>query len=167
MKTNQLSEDQILSFYDRMRPNSGNSCWIWTGAQEGIGARNGRGYGFVKFNCKKFKCHRLSLQLSGTDVPDHLMVCHTCDNPPCCNPLHLFVGTAKDNTQDCIRKGRAHKESGEDRYNAILTNDQVAIIKAEAPFRKYGWGRATAKKFGVCPSAISNIVKGLRWKGTV
>lgn len=118
----------------------------------------------VWFNSKRYKCHRLAYELSHGPLSPKMQACHTCDNPPCCNPAHLFAGTAKDNTRDCLNKGRANKEMGSDRYNAILTEEQVAIIKAEAPFRKYGWGRAIAKRFGVTPTAINNIVMGRRWK---
>lgn len=52
--------------------------------------------------------HRISIQLSGREIPPGSVACHHCDNPPCVNPLHLFVGTMKDNQQDASRKGRSY-----------------------------------------------------------
>lgn len=159
-----LSAEQITSFWQRVAVKSASECWKWTGAQEGEGAKHGTGYGCVSFDGHQLKCHRLAYQLSRGEIAKGKLVCHTCDNPPCCNPSHLFLGTHKENDTDMRLKGRAHVERGSKRYNAKLNEEQVAIIKAEAPFRKYGWGRAIAKRFGVGATAINNIVQGHRWK---
>ncbi len=153
-------EGDIRAFWSNVAKLGEDDCWVWT-----AGFHNGPGgYGTMYYRGKKIKAHRLSFLLAHGELPPDKMVCHHCDNPPCVNPKHLFLGTAKDNAQDCARKGRLHRERGSERYNAKLSEEQVARIKLEAPFRKYGWGRRLAKEFGVCPSAISNIVKGFRWK---
>ncbi len=75
-------------------------CWEWTAATDKYG------YGLVKFCKKMYYAHRVSWFLKNGAIPSEKLVCHNCDNPPCENPKHLFLGTSKDNTQDAVRKGR-------------------------------------------------------------
>lgn len=78
-------------------------CWEWTGS------RSRNGYGETSFLGRRFLAHRLSYVLAIGPFDSTLFVCHRCDNPPCVKPSHLFLGTAKDNAQDCLRKGRWDK----------------------------------------------------------
>ncbi len=157
-----LSDKQVSRFWARVDIRSSDQCWHWKGTGR---RKNHSDYGSVWYNGTKHKTHRLALELStGRKIPEGQMACHKCDNPPCCNPAHLFFGTAMDNTRDCIAKGRSNRESGSRRYNAKLSEEAVAEIKAQAPFRTYGWGRAMALKYGVGPTAINNIIRGRRWK---
>lgn len=75
-------------------------CWEW------VGSRRHRGYGQVNFKGKIRKAHRVAWELSFGIVPDGLSVLHKCDNPPCINPDHLFVGDQQDNINDMFTKGR-------------------------------------------------------------
>ena len=79
-------------------------CREWTGA------RDARGYGMIGYQGKTERTHRVAWILAKGPIPAHRFVCHTCDNPPCCNPLHLFLGTPVDNMRDAQHKGR--KKSG-------------------------------------------------------
>lgn len=81
-----------------------HSCWEWTGPKSG--SRKGRYYGYFKINKKNIKAHRFSYELHKGKIPETILVCHSCDNPGCCNPDHLFLGTHADNMRDCANKGR-------------------------------------------------------------
>lgn len=91
-------------FFDKVtyEPNSG--CWLWTACAE-----TGAGYGmFAGFPGDK-RTHRISYRLHHGEIPPGLLVCHRCDVRTCVNPEHLFLGTHKDNMQDCSRKGRIQR----------------------------------------------------------
>ena len=92
--------ERLLRFRSRIRKGPG--CWIWLGSNDG-----GSGYGSVQWRGKMRKAHRVAYEIAhGAPPPDHLDVCHHCDNPPCCRPSHLFVGTVRDNLRDAYAKGR-------------------------------------------------------------
>lgn len=79
-----------------------DTCWLWRGSKHsGYGVINVPGRG-------RPRAHRLSYEMAIGPIPDGLLVCHTCDIRECVRPEHLFLGTAKDNTADCIAKGRLH-----------------------------------------------------------
>ena len=75
------------------------SCWLWTGVTD-------HGYGRISMQRKTLAAHRIAFEHFKGPIPDGLFVLHKCDNPPCCNPDHLFLGTHKDNMADCVAKGR-------------------------------------------------------------
>lgn len=91
-------------FWERVQKS--DDCWLWTGA------RFSNGYGRIKTggkNTPEVKAHRLSYELHFGTIPDGLYVCHTCDNPSCVRPDHLFIGSAADNNTDRANKGRSAK----------------------------------------------------------
>lgn len=80
-----------------------NSCWNW------IGCKNQKGYGRLNRKGIKYSAHRYSWLITFGEIPTELFVCHSCDNRLCVNPSHLWLGSAKDNKQDCLNKNRQGK----------------------------------------------------------
>lgn len=94
----------ITKFLDKVEFIPFHPCWEWVGARK---SKNIRSHGhFSLGGGDTIVASRMSYILFKGPIPKKLYVCHTCDNPPCVNPHHLFLGTQKDNMQDCLRKGR-------------------------------------------------------------
>lgn len=81
----------------KLIPNS--FCWEWTKSNDGR-------YGLFHKGKPNQKAHRVSWELHNESIPKGMCICHTCDNPLCVNPDHLFIGTMKDNMQDMVAKER-------------------------------------------------------------
>ena len=164
------SKPDIERFEEQVIPEPMSGCWLW------LGATAGGGYGSICINGKSVRAHRFSYETYNGPIPDGLFVCHKCDNPPCVNPAHLFVGTQSDNLLDAGRKGRTGMQryperssfhrgvvhrSGEDHTEAKLTKDEVADIRQQ---RKGGLStRKLAKLYGVSQTNICLIVNNKTW----
>ena len=118
-----------FNFWDNVRKTRG--CWYWTGARSHHSRSKLHRYG--RFG--KNKAHRISYELKFGKIPKGMCVLHKCDNPPCVNPKHLFLGTRRDNAHDMIKKGRGARLVGSKSPNAILNNKIVGKIR-----RKYSSG---------------------------
>jgi hypothetical protein len=136
---------------------------------EWSGRRNRKGYGQVWVRGQRFvAAHRLVWEGAFGPIPAGLFVCHHCDNPPCINPSHLFLGTNSDNIADAKAKGRGPRAlPGERNSSAKLTTEAVAEIRA----RCRPWGRDgawtvsdAARHFGVSRRAIQFVLAGHTWE---
>lgn len=151
----QIDVELIKRFHEKWEVSKDSECWEWTAA------KMGNGYGFIKIPHTRdhISAHRLSYSIHKEAIPAGMMVCHTCDNPGCVNPSHLFLGTAKDNLQDMKRKGR--HLFGERNNQSKLTDEKVRRIHC---LLKEGISTAKiAAKLGVAQSTIWKIGKGHRW----
>jgi hypothetical protein len=103
------SADFLARFWARIETADAESCWLWTGR---IDRRSDQGYGVLSVLNRPERAHRLAYELHhAVHLGSDDFVCHRCDNPPCCNPAHLFVGTVTDNNRDATAKGRHHHGS--------------------------------------------------------
>jgi hypothetical protein len=133
-----------------------NECIEWSGR------RQSAGYGLQSIKGKNHYVHRLEWARHNGPIPDGMVVCHTCDNPPCYNIEHLFLGTQKDNVRDMYAKGRTWQPKGEDRKNSKLIWDAVNEIRELHATGQYSQ-RALAKKFGVAKRTIATVVHNITW----
>ena len=170
-------KDFAAYFWKKVGPPDRNGCRNYTGC---LGSKN---YGHIGRNGRIEKAHRIAWELANGRSPVDFLVCHSCDNPTCCNPDHLFLGTDADNMRDMARKGRdgfskhphvyghlfhnrfrrGHSVSiGERHSQAKLTNEQVLAIR-----RRYAGGDCSqtdlAREYGLTQSHVGDIVRGELW----
>ena len=138
-------------FWQKVDKSAGpGKCWEWTAA------RTSWNYGHFRSNkLGEFMAHRLAWELANGSIPAGMIVMHSCDNPPCCNPDHLRLGTWQDNSLDMVRKGRGSTSK--------LTPAQVREIRVAfaAPYR--GISRALARKYGVGDNVICDVKLGANY----
>lgn len=155
------------SYVDKSALSPGG-CWPWRGPRES------KGYGQLWWDGRLVLAARLTLRLQGLVFRPGECALHRCDNPPCVNPDHLFVGSKKDNSDDMVAKGRDRKARGdangsrkyperlprgESHVHAKLTDEQVTAILGSADS-----GEATSRRYAVTRSAVNRIRRGTSWR---
>lgn len=98
-----IRNDPIQNRFNQLyKIDETTDCWIWQGG------RNNIGYGFIRDGDRMRTAHRVSYEIHNNQtIPKYMCVCHTCDNPLCVNPDHLWLGTRRQNFDDMVNKGRA------------------------------------------------------------
>ena len=135
------------------------NCWEWSGS------KNPKKYGVAHVNGKQYLAHRLSYEIFFGEIKDGLLVCHTCDNPPCVNPDHLFLGTPSENMIDMVNKKRNKFpiQYGEDSPHSKLKTKNVLFIR-----EKYSTNRMSisqlSKMFNVSTGTVYDVLKKRTWK---
>lgn len=150
-KLNQVKRTEFWSYV-----NKADSCWEWTGSRSD---RTGYGRFFIKPG-KAVGAHRIAYFLTFGTFDTKLFVCHICDNRPCVRPDHLFLGTSKDNVQDCISKNRF--VSNIDRF-AKLSLVQVRNICKLFNTNEFTYVEL-AEMFDITKESVKNIVTCRTWK---
>lgn len=143
-------------------------CWLWTGSKTFDKNHINFKYGQFMINGKNFRAHRLAYFLAFNTCPSEFFVCHTCDNPSCVNPNHLFLGTHLDNVKDmCSKNRQSHYGSinhlkGEECHWAKLNEEKVLLIKE---LREAGLTcKEIGKVLGLSQTHINAICLGKYWK---
>jgi hypothetical protein len=131
-----------------------NGCWLWS--------RSYRGKGYAQLTLsgrRQVQGNRAAFFAFNGEIPAGQWVLHKCDVPACCNPEHLFLGTAKDNTMDCVAKGRLRPQFGG------LASRRIQVSEYPTIFAMYEHGnkqQVIADKYGVTQVCISQILLGKR-----
>lgn len=141
-------------FWAKVQQRAATECWPWTGSISDWG------YGTFRIGRGVFIASRVAFALAKNVEPGNALVCHTCDNPACCNPAHLWLGSDADNHSDMMRKGRwrGNGIKGERHMWTKLNEEQVRYIKASDEA-----GVVLARRFNVCNTTISEIRQGRNW----
>lgn len=152
-----LSDSLVFRFWQYVDVRKKDECWNWLGCLAIRGS-----YGQINEKGKLLKTHRVSYILQYGKIPKNKIICHKCGNPKCCNPFHLYAGTALDNIADAKRHGTffvPDGAKGEQHHDAKLNKEKVLFI-----LNSKKKGADLARQFSVTPSAISAVRKGRTWK---
>jgi hypothetical protein len=143
-------------FWSRIVVRDYGDCWLWTGAKGDFG------YGLLRFRGKTAQAHRLAFELTYCKLEAGECVLHRCDNPPCCNPSHLWPGSRADNVADMMVKGRGRKAKREQHGRAVLTEADVVEMRA---LRAAGESfPKLAVRFGISTSQAYRVATGQHWR---
>ncbi len=141
-------EQRFFNRFDK----SENGCWIWNSHCD----KNG--YGILPANGPSIRAHRFSFEYHVEPIKEGNVICHTCDNPSCVNPDHLFQGTTKDNCDDMISKGR-DKMIGSRNNKSKLTESDIPKIRSSKEHNS-----SIALRFGVSESTIKRVKNKTIWR---
>lgn len=152
-----MTEEEFATWFrSQLEPDQGG-CLVWKN-----GKQSARGYGWLWLKGRPVLANRVALSLKlGRPIPDDMFACHTCDNPPCCNPEHLKEGTNQDNMNDKVGRGRQSKMQGEANGTSKLTTAQVIVIRALEDFMSPS---DLAEVYDVSSTLIRRIHARLTWK---
>lgn len=155
--------DRTLSerFWEKVDKRGEDECWEWQGAKFIVT----HPYGQIWVNKKIELAHRISWCLHHGFIPKELRVLHHCDNPPCVNPQHLFLGTQSDNLIDAAKKGRLRTSPrlGENHHDSKLTDNEVLEMRSSYKEKREPY-KIIAKRHNVHPTTVGRIIRNERWQ---
>lgn len=155
LKRTAFSGEDQKRFWAKVEIKKADECWPW------LAWRDKLGYGDFDYPHGRYRAHRLAYLFGNGDI-DTRNVCHSCDNPSCCNPSHLWLGTQQENMIDMRSKGRGFLTSGTKNWSAKLTDEQVHQIRRDRSDGIYY--KITLEKFGIKRAAYYSIVGRRAWK---
>lgn len=149
--------DPIAHFWSQVTCSAPVECWPW------VGRYDKGGYGKTRYLQKTFRAHRLAYLLNYGDIPQGMMVLHSCHNRPCCNPRHLRVADHRTNMRDMVEAGRSSR--GEKQSKAKLTTEKVLQIRILC---QKGMKQCdVAHKFNISKHTVWDILHEKTWKYVV
>ncbi len=153
LKENNMNKPIFQRIIDKLKIDQVTKCWEWQGELA-------RGYGRIRINSKPIYTHRVMYKIFYGSIPeDKPCVLHHCDNPKCCNPLHLYAGTHQDNSRDMVKRNRCNVLHGEKHGQAKLTERQVLEIRESKETQT-----VIARRFNVSEMNIRYIKNRKTWK---
>lgn len=161
-------EGALERLHRNLKLNPETGCMEWQGPVKTSKVKHNLTYApRVRFNQFKGAAHRLAYMLEVGPIPEGMVVRHKCDNPLCCNPKHLEIGTQKDNVHDTLNRGRGgnwytSKNRGRENGQAKLNEEMVRKIRSMWVFRKVTM-KMIAKELGITKNAVANVMSGHVW----
>ena len=174
-----IPEHYVEKFWSKVDTKDSQSCWEWKAG------RSQSGYGIFSYLGKDVVASRMAYCIANGGIPESKIICHKCDNPPCCNPNHLYAGTFFDNYKDSVdRKRLVYNTPKTTKWNTELSKkypERYGILKGEshgrsvltkesgAAIRKLKSDgnhtlRQIAKMFNVSRSCVCHVIAGRCWK---
>lgn len=147
-------------FWAKVAIAGADDCWAWTASV------NHKGYGRIAVGgprTPRLAAHRYSYELHAGPIPQGMFVCHRCDNPPCVNPAHLFLGTPADNSADMLAKGRcrSHGVLGPcPKLRGQRSAAKLTLAQLDEIWRAAGSQTEISERFGISQSHVSRIKRG-------
>jgi len=151
-----LTPEDKARFWSKVDKRGPDDCWEWTAS------KFKQEYGQFYIKGRGYVAQRIAYLLEFGFIPEDLFCLHTCDNPPCCNPSHLFLGTHQDNMNDRSSKGRSSIRPGESHPMSKLKEFQVLDILHRC--ENGDLQKEVAKIYEVSPQHVSDIVNGKKWR---
>lgn len=154
-------EEFSVRFWSQVNKSGENGCWLWEGNKNGTTSI----YGTCQYQGKNKKAHRISWELTNNQkIPPGMVACHKCDNKLCVNPEHIFIGTQKDNMQDCKKKGRMRtgismgEDAGMNKFSESSVRKAVELCKSGQNYAE------VSKVTGISRTTLGAIMQGRVWR---